>query len=62
MSQNDQKISNRFLDYAKKAELFDYGPFKGSMIFRPYAYAIWEKCQANLDAEIKDQGCDNIYY
>lgn len=60
--QDDQKISNRFLDYAKKAELFDYGPFKGSMIFRPYSYAIWEKCQANLDAEIKNMGCDNIYF
>ncbi len=62
MTGKKNTISEQFLDYAKRAELFDYGPFKGSMIFRPYAYAIWEKCQANLDAEIKDQGCDNIYF
>jgi prolyl-tRNA synthetase len=57
-----ENISNQFLEFAKKAELFNYGPFKGSIVIRPYAYAIWEKFQAYLDAEIKKMNCDNIYF
>ena len=26
-----------------KAELADYSPVKGTMIIRPYGYAIWQK-------------------
>jgi prolyl-tRNA synthetase len=62
MEKNKKTISEQFLDYAKKAELFDYGPFKGSIVIRPYAYSIWETCQTYLDAEIKRMNCDNIYF
>lgn len=63
MSDNKhQEISEKFLNYAKKAGLFDYGPFKGSMIIMPYAYSMWEKSQEALDADIKRLGCKNIYF
>lgn len=35
-----------------QAELADYGPAKGTMIFRPYGYAIWERIQRELDTHI----------
>ncbi len=57
-----KKVSSIFLEYAQKAELFDYGPFKGSIVIRPYAYSMWEKFQAYLDAEIKRMDCDNLYF
>lgn len=45
-----------------QAELADYGPAKGTMIFRPYGYAIWEGIQRELDKQIKRQGVENAYF
>lgn len=44
------------------AELADYGPAKGTMIFRPYGFAIWELIQKELDARIKEKGVSNAYF
>ena len=44
------------------AELADYGPAKGTMIFRPYGFAIWELVQKELDARIKEHGVANAYF
>lgn len=44
------------------AELADYGPAKGTMIIRPYGYAIWENIQKALDAELKKSGAVNAYF
>ncbi|KXK11938.1 MAG: Proline--tRNA ligase, partial [Microgenomates bacterium OLB23] len=44
------------------AELADYGPVKGSMVIRPYAYAIWERAQQALDAWFKADGVQNAYF
>lgn len=56
------KVSEWYLEIGKKAQLFDYGPVKGSIIIRPYAYAIWERIQQELDSRIKDLGCQNAYF
>lgn len=45
-----------------QAELADYGPAKGTMIFRPYGYAIWELIQRELDKQIKRKGVENAYF
>lgn len=45
-----------------QAELADYGPAKGTMIFRPYGYRIWELIQAFMDPLIKDHGVENAYF
>lgn len=34
-----------YLDVIAKAELADYGPVRGTMVIRPYGYAIWESIQ-----------------
>ena len=44
------------------AKLADYGPSKGTMIIRPYGYAIWEHVQKSLDTMIKDYGVENAYF
>ncbi|HUF32816.1 MAG TPA: proline--tRNA ligase [Acidimicrobiales bacterium] len=51
-----------YQDVVAKAELADNGPVRGTMVIRPYAYAIWERIQAELDARIKAAGCDNVYF
>lgn len=45
--------SKWYLDVVAKCELADYGPVRGTMVIRPYGYAIWEAIQAHLDAKFK---------
>ena len=46
----------------RDAELADYGPVRGTMVIRPYGYAIWEALQRWLDAKFKDAGVQNAYF
>lgn len=34
-----------YTDVIAAAELADYGPVRGTMVIRPYGYAIWESIQ-----------------
>jgi prolyl-tRNA synthetase len=45
-----------------KAELADNGPVRGTMVIRPYAYALWERMQAEVDRRIKATGAENVYF
>src|SRR5215510_8802141 len=45
-----------------KAELADNGPVRGTMVIRPYGYAIWERIQAEIDSRIKAAGAENVYF
>ena len=37
-----------YLDVISQAELADYDPVRGTMVIRPYDYAIWEAIQVGL--------------
>ncbi len=51
-----------YQDVITKAELADGGPVRGTMVIRPYAYAIWELMQAAVDRRIKAAGAENAYF
>jgi prolyl-tRNA synthetase len=51
-----------YQDLLAKAELAEGGPVRGTMVIRPYGYAIWERMQAELDARIKAAGAQNAYF
>lgn len=51
-----------YTDVCKKTQLVDYGPVKGTMVIRPYGYAIWENIQHELDARFKATGHQNAYF
>jgi prolyl-tRNA synthetase len=51
-----------YQDVVSRAELADNGPVRGTMVIRPYGYAIWEHMQAELDARIKEAGAQNAYF
>jgi len=36
-----------YIDVIAAAELADYGPVRGTMVIRPYGYAIWEAIQVS---------------
>jgi len=45
-----------------KAELADYSPVSGCMVFRPSGYAIWENIQKATDEEFRKVGITNCYF
>lgn len=63
----NEKITSRDKDFARwyndvirEADLIDYSSVKGSMIIRPYGYAIWENMVAVLDKMFKETGHLNV--
>lgn len=57
-----EDFSKWYLDVVKLCQLADYGPVRGTMVMRPYGYAIWENTQRFLDAEFKRTGHENVYF
>ena len=51
-----------YTDVVIKTGLVDYGPVKGTMVIRPYGYAIWENIQRELDSRFKATGHKNAYF
>jgi prolyl-tRNA synthetase len=51
-----------YQDVVAKAELAENGPVRGTMVIRPWAYAVWERVQAELDRRIKEAGGQNAYF
>lgn len=51
-----------YTDVVVKTGLVDYGPVKGTMVIRPYGYAIWENIQSELDSRFKATGHRNAYF
>jgi prolyl-tRNA synthetase len=42
-----------------KADMADYGPVRGTMIVKPYGWALWENIQQALDSRFKATGVQN---
>jgi prolyl-tRNA synthetase len=51
-----------YQDVIAKAELAENGPVRGTMVIRPWGYAIWELLQGEMDARIKAAGAENVYF
>ncbi|MBI4632091.1 MAG: proline--tRNA ligase, partial [Chloroflexi bacterium] len=60
---SDQKLVSRSEDFSEwyntlclRADLADYGPVRGTMIVKPYGWALWENVTAALDKRFKATG------
>ena len=51
-----------YQDVVAKAEMADNGSVRGTMVIRPYGYALWERMQSAIDARIKATGAQNAYF
>ena len=51
-----------YTDVVLKTKLVDYGPVKGTMVIRPYGYAIWENIQKEMNARFQKRGVENAYF
>jgi len=47
------------ITYSKVAE---YGPSQGSMILRPYGFALWKRVQEVLGRKIEEHGVEDTYF
>ncbi|MBS3076360.1 proline--tRNA ligase [Candidatus Pacearchaeota archaeon] len=51
-----------FIQLMTKAELADYSPVSGFIVYRPYAFEIWERMKEAVDKEFKKLGVKNAYF
>ena len=51
-----QDFNAWYLDIIANAELADYGPVRGTMVIRPYGYAIWEAIQVLWNSNFLIEG------
>jgi len=57
-----EDFSRWYLDVIRKAELMDYAPVRGCIVFRPDGYELWENIQRELDRRFKETGHRNAYF
>jgi prolyl-tRNA synthetase len=64
-----EKLTSQSKDYPRwynevvqRAELAENAPVRGSMIIKPYGYALWENMQRALDDMFKATGHSNAYF
>ena len=53
--------SGWYQDVIRDAEMVQHGPIRGTMVLRPYGFAIWEQLQGQLDSRLKAKGYENMY-
>ncbi len=51
-----------YVEVVKRAGMAEHGPAKGSMIIKPYGFAVWEHIQRALDDRFKATGHENFYF
>ena len=57
-----ENLPQWYTDVILKADLCDYGPVKGTMVIKPYGFAIWENIKNSMDKEFKKVGVKNAYF
>lgn len=62
LKKKSENLSDWYTDVVLKAELADYAPVKGTMVIRPYGYAIWEAVQGVLNGFMRAAGVENAYF
>src|SRR5437763_4213183 len=62
LTPQSEDLPRWYQDVVAKAELAENGPARGTMVIRPYGYAIWERMQAEVDRRIKEAGAQNAYF
>ena len=49
LTPRDEDFAAWYNQVVHRSELADHSPVKGSMVIRPWGYAIWERIQGALD-------------
>ena len=57
-----EDFSGWYNELVNKADLAEHSDVRGSMVIKPYGFAIWENMKSVLDAEFKRTGHQNAYF
>ncbi|QWU14141.1 prolyl-tRNA synthetase [Paenibacillus sophorae] len=57
-----EDFSRWYIDVIKKANLMDYSPVRGCIVFKPDGYEIWEHIQEEMNRRFKETGHRNAYF
>ena len=57
-----EDFSKWYIQTIQKADLMDYSPVRGCMIFKPDGYAIWEAIQQEFNRRFQEEGIRNAYF
>lgn len=58
----NKDYSEWYQDVIAAADLAEHGPVRGTMVIKPYGYALWEGIQSYLDNAFKLTGVSNAYF
>src|ERR671923_2130532 len=62
LPRQDQDFPAWYQEVVKQAELAEPSLARGTMVIRPYGFAIWEAIQRAVDDRIKATGHQNLYF
>lgn len=62
MSEQTNDFTQWYLQTVQQAELMSYSPVRGSIIFRPDGFELWEHIQEEFNKFLKTQGIRNAYF
>ncbi len=62
LTKRSENYSQWYNELVVKADLAENSAVRGSMVIKPYGYAIWEKMQSVLDGMFKETGHQNAYF
>ena len=62
ITKREVNYSQWYNDIIQKAQLAENSAVRGSMVIKPYGYAIWENMRNQLDKMFKATGHVNAYF
>jgi prolyl-tRNA synthetase len=62
LPRQDQDFPGWYQEVVKRAEMAETSLARGTMVIRPYGFAIWEAIQRAVDDRIKATGHQNLYF
>jgi len=62
ITKQSENFSKWYTDVILEADLADYGPVKGTMVIKPYGYALWGNVKNVLNNMIEKSGHENAYF
>lgn len=62
ITKRDVDFSEWYQDIIEEAGLAEHSVVRGSMVIKPYGYALWENIQKELDFRFKELGVENAYF
>ncbi len=62
ITKQSENFAKWYTDVILDTDLADYGPVKGTMVVKPYGFALWTNIRDSLNKMIEDTGHENAYF